>query len=179
MARASPLESRQPRARKYKRTSMASGAGAREKSNRTTTTATSNSCPRLRPRTHLSDFLAGRYILLQQRPRGGLEWIREEEESARALVVNEPDDIISVGRQRSSSSFISLAPGKSHTITTRIWPDTEFVEDLEVGASYSYQYIDNEIAWWDWGTKEVSESLTSHELPLSPAPNTFAFIHHN
>lgn len=113
--------------------------------------------------TYLSDFLSGRYILLRHRPQGP-EWIREENA---CTLVNESDEIF-VGQD---SRFISLAPGECHTTTSRIWPDTEFVENLEVGVKYSYQFVGNEIAWWDWGTKEVSPCSLRQPLHMSFFPS--------
>ncbi|PVI03665.1 hypothetical protein DM02DRAFT_625714 [Periconia macrospinosa] len=126
--------------------------------------------------TYLSQFLLGRYILLRQRPQGP-EWSREE---CACTLINVPDEIF-VGQ---NSRFISLALGECHTTTSRIWPDTEFVENLELGADYSYQYIGNEIAWWNWGRKEnhgstrIWISETSHNSRpriVLPASNPVNF----
>ena len=95
-------------------------------------------------------FDTNRYVLLQD-GENGLEWIPEDE-SGTGGFPGFVEDII-VGED---GRFESLAPGKSITYTTRLYPDFKFVDDFQKGQKYSWQYVGGDIAWWDWGSKEVS-----------------------
>lgn len=112
--------------------------------------------------TYLYDLVgSNRYgLFLREDNNNNTTWKRIPEDPACGLsLTSAPDDDddnknkVVVGQD---SNFLSLKPGESHSTTRRIYPDHEFVEDFEVGKTYSFRYLGGEISWWDWGTKEVS-----------------------